>query len=663
MNESQARQRIEELRGEIDRHSHLYYILDSPELSDAEFDSLVQELSRLEDEYPQFRSEDSPTQRIGPPPSTLFEPVSHPTAMWSLENAFDYDELSAWRDRVYRILGTQPRMYCELKVDGAAVNIIYTDGALEKAATRGDGRIGEDITSNVRTIRAVPLKLKGSSPPRLLEVRGEVFMPVEAFKELNSALLDAGERPLSSPRNAAAGSLRQKDPAVTSARRLSFVPHGIGSSEGRAFKTHTQQIEFLAEAGMSVMTQAQAFDKLEEVWEFCERWRENRHSVTFEADGVVVKVDDLAARTELGYTSKSPRWAIALKFPPEEKTTRLNDIMVNVGRTGAVTPFAMLEPVILSGAKVSMATLHNADEIARKDIRIGDVVLVRRAGEVIPEVIAPVVAKRTGKEKKFSMPTSCPVCKTRLVRPEGEKVWRCPNEDCPSRGLESVGHFGARGAMDIEGFGYKTLIELWERGWVKDPGDIYSLTREQLLELPLYADKKADQLMAAIEASKTAGLSRVLVGLGIRHVGPPTARLLARHFGSVKAIAEATAEQLVEVSDVGEVVAQTIVEFFAAARNRVTIEKLDAAGVVLTEEQVSVSGPLVGKTFVITGSLLTLSREEATRRIEEAGGKVIASVSKKTDYVVVGESPGTKFAKAQELGVPIIDEKALLGLF
>ncbi|HLF70378.1 MAG TPA: NAD-dependent DNA ligase LigA, partial [Actinomycetota bacterium] len=506
----------------------------------------------------------------------------------------------------------------------------------------------------------VPQRLDVSHIPKVLEVRGEVYMPVGEFERVNAEMFESQGRVFSSPRNAGAGSLRQKDPRITASRNLVIVCHGLGAFEGPKLTRHSEQMEYLRSVGLRVMEEAGRLGSLDEVESFCRNWEGRRHENEFEADGVVIKVDALDQRQMLGYTSKSPRWAIAYKFPPEEKTTRLREITVNVGRTGAVTPFAVLEPVRLSGATVSMATLHNADEIARKDIRIGDIVRVRRAGEVIPEVIAPVVAKRTGKERRFKMPTQCPRCDTSLVRPEGEKVWRCPNEQCPSRELESLLHFGGRGAMDIEGLGYKTVFALYERGLVADAGDIYYLTRDQILELPLFADRKADQLIAAIENSKGAGLSRVLVGLGIRHVGPPTARALASHFISIDAVAAATIEELGAVDEVGEVIARAIFDFFRNPRNLEVVEKLRNAGLRLEADPSEVpSGHLVGKTFVLTGGLPALSRDETTALIEGAGGKVVSSVSRKTDFVVVGENPGSKLAKAEELGVAQLDEEGL----
>ncbi|MGH2731490.1 MAG: NAD-dependent DNA ligase LigA [Actinomycetota bacterium] len=660
MNPGSPPERVRHLRERIEYHSHRYFVLDDPEISDAEYDQLVGKLVELEKQFPELVTPDSPTQRVGAPPSELFAPVNHASPMWSLDNAFTFEELVAWGKRVERILGSVADFCCELKVDGAAVNLIYEDGRLSSGATRGDGRVGEEITASLRTIASVPLRLHGADAPDLLEVRGEVYMPVEAFGKLNRELAEAGMRIFANPRNAAAGSLRQKDPRVTAGRSLVFICHGVGAaSGGPRMARHSEQMQLLARLGFRVMGEARLFPDLDQVYRFCRGWEKRRHDVAFEVDGVVVKVDQLAQREELGYTSKSPRWAIAYKFPPEEKTTRVLDIRVNVGRTGAVTPFAQLEPVVLSGATVSLATLHNEDEVARKDVRIGDWVLVRRAGEVIPEVIAPVVSKRTGAERRFRMPEVCPVCGTRLVRPEGEKVWRCPNDTCPSRGVEALLHFAGRQAMDIEGLGERTAMALWERGWVRDVGDIYFLARDQLLDLPLYADKKADLVTSSIEASTRRGLARVLVGLGIRHVGPPTARLLAEEMGSIDAIAAATEESLCALDQIGPVVAREIRAWFDSPRNRTIIDKLKRAGVKLSEERVQSTGPLAGTVFVLTGALPNLTRTEATDIIRQAGGTVASSVSRKTGYVVAGDSPGSKLTRAKELGIPILDEEGL----
>lgn len=663
MSGADPQQRIADLRKAIGYHAHRYHTLDDPEIADAEYDALVRELADLETLYPELVTSDSPTRTVGAPVSGLFAPSVHLTAMWSLDNAFSLGELLAWGKRVDRILGAAADFYCELKVDGLAVNLVYRKGNLESAATRGDGRVGEDITRNVRTISGIPQRLEGSAPPDVLEVAGEIFMPVRAFEQLNSQLMESGLRPFANARNSAAGSLRQKDPSVTAGRRLDMFCHTMGLVEGRRFRKHSEQMGYLRDLGLPVMSQSRAFDQLEAAFEFCKHWEASRHDLEFEVDGVVVKVDNLAARDELGFTSKSPRWAIAYKFPPEEKTTVLRNIVVNVGRTGAVTPFAQLEPVRVSGAVVSQATLHNAEEVRRKDLRIGDTVIVRRAGEVIPQVIGPIVSKRTGREREFVMPAHCPVCAVQLQRPQGEAVWRCPNEQCPSRSVEELFHFGSRAALDIEGLGYKTAFLLREMGLVGDPADLYTLTREQLLALPLFGDKKADQLVASIEKSKTAGLVRVLVALGIRDVGPPTARLLADEFGSLERIRAATVEQIENIAGIGPIVAARIVDFFASPRARTMVDKMARAAVMLEQPRVEERvGSLSGKTFVLTGGLDSLSREQAAGMIESRGGKVVSGVSTRTDYVVVGENPGSKLAKAQALGIALLNEQALKDL-
>lgn len=652
--------RAAELAEAIRHHARRYYEKDDPEVSDAEYDALVRELAGLEAADPSLVTPDSPTQRVGAAPSPLYAAAEHPSPMWSLDNAFNFEELVAWGKRVERVLGATADYWCELKVDGAAIDLTYRDGQLVVAATRGDGRVGEDITLNARTIASVPQRLNTDRPPALLEVRGEIFMPSEAFQDLNEQLVESGQRVFANPRNAAAGSLRMKDSAVTASRNLRLLVHGVGLWQGGPrLARHSEQMAELARLGFFVMAETRLAADLEGVYDFCRHWEANRHGVSFEADGVVAKVDQLAQRDELGYTSKSPRWAIAYKFPPEEKTTRLLGIDVHVGRTGAVTPFALLEAVVLSGGTVTRATLHNPDEIARKDVRIGDWVLVRRAGEVIPEVVEPILSRRDGSEVAFVMPVDCPVCRTPLVRPEGEKVWRCPNEACPSRGVEALIHFAGRGAMDIEGLGEKTIYELWGRALARDPGDLYFLTREQLLGLPLFADKKADQVLSSLTASKSRGLARVLVGLGIRHVGPPTARDLARAFGSLDAIAGAPAETLAAVDGVGAIIAGAIVDWFANPRNQEIVAKLARAGVTLSEERREITGPLSGKSFVLTGTLPTLTREQAAALITGAGGSVVSGVSKKTDYVVLGENAGSKLARAEALGIPLLSEAEL----
>ena len=477
-----AQRRAAELREAIDYHSYRYHVLDDPEVADAEYDALVGELLEIEAAHPDLVTPESPTQRIGAPPSDLFAPVEHRTAMMSLDNCFSLEELLAWGNRVERAIGTPEAYVAELKMDGVAVNLIYEDGAFVKGATRGDGRIGEDITANLKTVRAVPLRLRGD-PPKIIEVRGEVYMRTDDFEKLNQRLGEEGLRTFANPRNAAAGSLRQKDPSVTAERNLSLICHGVGYVEGVRFPSQFEALQTLNELGLRTNPQNKRLDTLDEIYNFCVHWERHRHDVPYEIDGVVAKVDSIPQQEELGYTAKAPRWAIAYKFPPEERTTMLNDIQVHIGRTGAATPFARLEPVFVGGVTVSTATLHNEDEVKRKDVRIGDTVIVRRAGDVIPEVVGPVVSKRTGKERRFKMPKRCPSCGSEIVRPEGEAVARCVGLDCPSQRVERLFHFAARGAMDIEGLGYQTISTLTQRGWLKDVGDIYYLTREQLAEL------------------------------------------------------------------------------------------------------------------------------------------------------------------------------------
>ena len=653
-----ARRRAGELREAIDYHSYRYHVLDDPEVADAEYDALVAELIVIETEFPDLITSDSPTQRVGAPPSDAFAPVQHRSPMMSLDNCFSLEELQAWGRRVEREIGRAEAFTVELKMDGVAVNLIYEDGAFVKGATRGDGRTGEDITANLRTVGAVPLKLRGD-PPKILEVRGEVYMRTDDFEALNAKLGEAGQKTFANPRNGAAGSLRQKDPGITKERTLSLVCHGIGYVEGRRWRSHWDALKSMREWGLRTNPENKPLPDLDAVYEFCGYWQEHRHDVPYEIDGVVVKVDSIGQQDELGYTAKAPRWAIAYKFPPEERTTKLKDIQVHVGRTGAVTPFAVLEPVFVSGVTVTTATLHNEDEVARKDVRIGDTVTIRRAGDVIPEVVGPVTSKRTGKERKFKMPKTCPSCGSEIVRPEGEAVARCTGLDCPSQRVEKLFHFAGRSAMDIEGLGYQTIIALTDRDWLNDIGDIYSLTSEHLAQLEGFGEKSIDNLMTAIERSKSRSLGNLLIGLGIRHVGGTVAFQIAREAGSLAKLQEMSAEELVAMEGIGPVIAESVATFFGQDRNRAVIEKLRAAGVDPEEVAVEVDGPLVGKTFVLTGSLEGFSRGEATALIEDQGGKVTSSVSKKTDYVVVGADPGSKFDKAKQLGIETLDEDAL----
>jgi len=661
---ARARLRIEELRDRIRHHDYLYYVEDAPEISDADYDALMRELERLEARFPEFVTADSPTQRVGGQPSELFAPVEHRVPMLSLDNAFSWEELEAWGQRVERNLGREADFVCEPKVDGVAVALTYENGAYVQGATRGDGRVGEDITANVRTIRAVPVKLRGSRHPELLEVRGEVYLPVRAFERLNAELAERGERTFANPRNAAAGSLRQKDPRVTASRPLKLWCHSVGYVEGRRFDRHSEALDYLREAGLPVNPETERVASLERVFEYCERREARRHDLDYEIDGVVVKVDQIHLQEELGATSKAPRWALAYKFPPEERTTKLQRIAVHTGRTGRVTPFAMLEPVYVGGVTVSTATLHNEDEIRRKDVREGDTVIVRRAGDVIPEVVGPVLSKRPKGARRWKFPKRCPSCGSELVRREGEADWRCPNRRaCPSQGIEWLFHYASRGAMDIDHLGYKTGLALMDRGWVEDPADLYALTADQLAELPNFKDKSIANLLSAIDASRKRPLWRLLVGLNIPHVGSHVAQVLARHFRSMDRLAAASVEELDAVAEIGPEIAQSVHEWFRGEDSQRLLDKLRRAGVNMEETELTASaegGPLAGQTIVLTGGLDSMSREEATRAAEAAGARIASSVSKKTDFVVAGRDPGSKYDKARSLGVETVDEREFL---
>jgi DNA ligase (NAD+) len=658
---SEAKRRVEELRDLIDHHNWRYHVQDDPEISDAEYDELMRELRGLEEAFPELIVPDSPTQRVGGAPSDLFAPVRHRTPMLSLDNAFSWEELNAWGKRVERALGRQADFVCELKIDGIAVALTYESGAYTQGATRGDGFVGDDITANIRTIRSVPVRLRGKGHPGVLEVRGEVYLPVKAFERLNEQLTEQGARPFANPRNAAAGSLRQKDPAITASRPLRLWCHGVGVSEGRRFARHSEALDQLGEWGLPVPVTTEKVETLEEVFGFCERWQEHRHDVDYEIDGVVVKVDQIALQEELGATSKAPRWAIAYKFPPEERTTPLRGIFVHTGRTGVVTPFAQLEPVFVGGVTVTTATLHNEDEVKRKDVRPGDTVVVRRAGDVIPEVVGPVVSKRPKSARPWRFPKKCPSCGTALVR-EGA-YWRCPNRTgCPSQNIEWLFAFASRGAMDIDGLGYKTALLLLDMGWVKDPADIYALTADQLAQLPGFKEKKIDNLLSGIEASKDRALWRLLVALNIPHVGSHTAQVLAEAFGSIDALRKARVEDLEAVEEIGPIVARAVHVWFHDAGNRRLLDKLKKAGVRMADppRKRRKAGPLTGKTIVLTGGLESMSREETTKAAHGAGARVASSVSKSTDFVVAGADPGTKYDRAVQLGVEVIDEAEFL---
>ncbi len=656
---AEAKLRVEELRAEIDHHRYRYHVLDDPEVADAEYDELMAELRVLEDRFPELQTSDSPTVTVGGAPADLFAPVNHRAPMLSLDNAFSFEELDAWAARVERIVGDEARYACELKIDGVACALTYERGRLVQAATRGDGRVGEDITANVRTVPGVPRTLAVDDPPAIVEIRGEMYFPVSAFEELNRRLLDAGGKAFANPRNAAAGSLRQKDPKVTASRPLHLWVHSFGAAEGISFGSHLGFLDWAAKAGLPVAPTTEARDSIEGVKAFLEQWEANRHSVDWEIDGTVIKVDQIELQRELGATSHAPRWAIAYKFPPEERTALLKKIDVHTGRTGKVTPFAVLDPVFVGGVTITYATLHNEDEVRRKDVRQGDTVIVRRAGDVIPEIVGPVPSKRKKGARRWKMPAACPSCGTPLVRPEGEADYRCPNKrGCPSQGIEWLFHFSGRGAMDIEHLGYMTVMRLLEAGLIEDPADIYALDAEKLSQLPGFKDKAISNVLAQVEASKDRPIWRLLVGLNIRHVGTHVAQVLARAFGSIDAIAAASEDEIDEVPEIGPEIAATVREWFDDDENLALVEKLRRAGVRMADERVSDEGsrPLEGQSLVLTGGLEGMSREEATELAQAAGARVASSVSKKTSFVVAGEGPGTKLAKAESLGVEVIDE-------
>jgi DNA ligase (NAD+) len=662
---AEAKVRVEELRSEIEHHRYRYHMLDDPEVADAEYDELMRGLRDLEDRFPELQTVDSPTQTVGGTPAPLFAPITHRAPMLSLDNAFSFAELDAWAQRVERGVGDGARFACELKIDGVACALTYERGRLVQAATRGDGRVGEEITANVRTIKGIPRTLTVDDPPAVIEVRGEIYFPVSDFEELNRRLTEAEQRPFANPRNAAAGSLRQKDPKVTATRPLRLWVHSFGAADGVTFDSHLGFLSWAAEAGLPVPSTTEGLDSIEDVKAFLTGWEARRHSVDWEIDGTVIKVDQTGLQRELGTTSHAPRWAIAYKFPPEERTAVLESIDVHTGRTGKVTPFAVLDPVFVGGVTITYATLHNEDEVRRKDIRKGDTVIVRRAGDVIPEIVGPVLSKRKKGARRWSMPKVCPSCGTPLVRKEGEADYRCPNRrGCPSQGIEALFHFAGRGAMDIEHLGYMTLMRLFEAGLIEDVADIYSLDGAKLSQIPGFKDKSISNVLRQVEASKDRPLWRLLVGLNIRHVGTHVAQVIARAFGSIDAIAAASEDQIDAVPEIGPEIAATVRDWFDEPDNLALIERLRAGGLRLADERSGdgSSGPrrLEGMSIVLTGGLETLTREEATERAQVAGARVASTVSKKTSFVVAGTDPGSKLAKAESLDVEVIDEAGFL---
>ncbi len=667
---NQARHRITELTNEIRDHQFKYYVLDAPTITDAQFDALLKELQALEAKHPELLEPDSPSLGVGGGFATTFEQHDHIEKMMSLDNVFDTEELAAWFDRVEKE-SPNPKYLCELKVDGLAINLLYEDGQLTRALTRGNGVTGEDVTLNVKTIKGLPHTLIGKKIPSLIEIRGEVFLPVAAFNQLNEELEEAGKPLFANPRNCAAGSLRQKDPRITASRALSVVVHGVGASEGISFASQSDAYTQLNLLGMPTSERFKVCGTRGEVEEFIAHYNEHRHDVEHEIDGVVIKVDGVAEQKKLGFTSRAPKWAIAYKYPPEEVTTKLLDIKVSVGRTGRITPFAFMEPVKVAGSTVTNATLHNQEEIERKGVLIGDTVIIRKAGDVIPEVLGPVLSQRTGKERAFVMPTNCPECASELrAITAGDVDIRCPNtQSCPAQLRERIYYIGSRAALDIDVLGLEAAIALLADQIITDESDLFDLTTESLTRSEFFTKKdgstgkNTEKLLAALEVAKTRPLWRIIVALSIRHVGPTAAQSLANNFGSMDAIAKASVSDFSEIDGLGETIAQSIVEWFALDWHRSIIAKWQKAGVVM-QVQASEELPqtLVNLTFVVTGGLESFTRDSIAETITAHGGKAVASVSKKTDYVLVGSDPGSKLAKAQELGVTIIDEARFLEL-
>jgi len=667
----EIRERVQRLRKEIEYHNYRYYVLNDPVISDPEYDALMRELEELERQYPELITPNSPTQRVGAPPLEEFGTVEHTIPMLSLANAFNEEEVLEFDRRVKRFLGTDQDVEytAEPKMDGVAVEVVYERGELVVGSTRGDGYRGEDITQNIRTIRTIPLFLMEDEEPvpERLAVRGEVYMEIEDFKRLNREREERGEAPFANPRNAAAGSLRQLDPSITARRPLNIFFYGIGEVVGREFESQWEVLQTLPKWGLRVNPLVELCPDIQRAVQYYRRILDLKDELPYEMDGVVLKVNSFELQRRLGEVSRSPRWAVAFKFPAEEATTRVLDIVVQVGRTGVLTPVALLEPVQVGGVEVKRATLHNMDEIERKDVRIGDTVLVHRAGEVIPEIIKVIKEKRTGKERKFQMPDRCPVCGSQVVRFPGEVAYRCIGISCPAQLKGRIRHFASRRAMDIDGLGEKLIDQLVEKGLVKDLADIYYLRKEQLVGLERMAEKSAQNLLDAIEKSKDTTLARFLYALGIRHVGEHLAQVLAEHLGSLERFFMVDRDELLQIPEVGPEVAESVVRFFKDEGNRRVIEKMLRAGVRVEEptEAAEAERPLEGKVFVFTGALEGMTREDAKRLVEQLGGRTASSISRRVDYVVVGKDPGSKYGRARELGLTIIDEeefKRLVGM-
>ena len=664
-NLTELRKHIEQLREQINYHNMRYYSLDSPEISDSEYDALMVELIRLETEHPELVSPDSPTQRVGVAPVDAFGTITHDIPMLSLGNVFDDAELHAWHKRVSGLLGTSDYTFvCEHKMDGLAVSLVYEDGQFVRGATRGNGLQGEDITQNLRTIRSIPLSLHGNIPQKF-EVRGEVYIPRAGFKKLNETRMSEGQPLFANPRNAAAGSLRQLDPRITAQRPLNiYIYYGLGFTGIDVPSTHWDMLRYLKSLGFRVNPNNALVDTMNGVKAYYQLWLEKRETLDYDADGIVIKINQFSLQQQLGSVGREPRWAIAYKFPATQATTRLLDIGINVGRTGSLNPYAVLEPVMVGGVRVKSAALHNEEDIQRKDIRIGDTVIVQRAGEVIPEIVAPVTSKRTGKEKVFVMPKVCPVCGSEVLKLEGEAMVRCTGVACPAQALELLKHFVSRGAMDIRGLGESLSRSLFEAGLVRNVADLYFLTEEKLERIDGLAEKSIANLLSAIEKSKQQPLARILFAIGIRHVGEETAEVLASHFGSIDRLAAATAEELQEIPSIGPKIAQSIIFFFRQEDNKKVIDKLREANLKLSSDDNIATRelPLSGQEFVITGKLNSFPRHMAEARLRALGASTGSSVTKKTTSLVVGADPGSKLDKARSLGVTIIEEHELLKL-
>ncbi|MBN8435934.1 NAD-dependent DNA ligase LigA [Priestia flexa] len=658
-----SKQRIQELHELLNRYNYEYHVLDQPTVPDAEYDRLMNELIKIEEAFPELKTQDSPTQRVGGQVLDAFQKVEHRTPMLSLGNAFDEQDLRDFDRRIRQAVGDDFSYVCELKIDGLAISLLYEDGYLVRGATRGDGTIGEDITENLKTIRSIPLRVKD---PVTMEVRGEAFMPRKSFEKLNEAKIQNEELPFANPRNAAAGSLRQLDPKIAAKRNLDIFVYAMTDAGEQEVEAHSESLDLLDHLGFKTNKERQKCATIEEVLAYIENWQEKRPSLAYDIDGIVIKVDSFEQQSKLGTTAKSPRWAIAYKFPAEEVVTTLKDIELTVGRTGVITPTAILEPVQVAGTTVQRASLHNEDLIREKDIRIGDQVVIKKAGDIIPEVVNVITEKRTGEEQEFTMPTHCPECESELVRLEGEVALRCINPSCPAQIREGLIHFVSRNAMNIDGLGEKVITQLFKEELIKDVADLYELTKEQLIELERMGEKSADNLLKAIAASKENSLERLLFGLGIRHVGAKAAKTLAQQFDTMDKLQKATYDELVTINEIGDKMADAIVTYFSQEEVQELLSELQEAGVNMTykgpkpvnvEESDSV---FAGKTIVLTGKLEELGRSEAKAEIEALGGKVTGSVSKKTDLVIAGEDAGSKLAKANELGIEVWDEARLL---